>query len=244
MKHIAKTGAPRRYLDWCKAVKGKGNEDYRRLQNPEKEILQKALLDEQGFICAYTMRRIDFRCSHIEHIKPETLCRTEDKLKGVKGSDLEYRNLLACFPKEGMSANYRYGAQAKGHWWENNGESFISPLNIQCESLLTFNLKGEVDPAENNINAKKTIGILKLDHASLTDDRRRAIQQFIFGPSGDDPISIPKARQAINDIKTRSKSGVFVEFCIAIKYALAEHIKNVEKRSQKKKAIQQTKAKK
>ena len=130
MKYIKKLGAPREYTDWRKAVKGKENEDYRNLPNPEKGILHDALLKEQGCLCGYTMRRIDKGTSHIEHIKPETICRDE-----LRGSDLDYENMLDCYPKEGMATNYRYGAQVKDNWWDNNGTEFISPLNQQCENL-------------------------------------------------------------------------------------------------------------
>ena len=194
---------------------------------------------EQGGLCGYTMRRIQQESSHIEHIKPESVCRDE-----LKGSDLDYNNLLACYPQEGMATSYRYGAQFKDKWWENNGAEFISPLNPQCEILITFNLKGEVSAHQNHASAKKTIQVLKLDHTSLTEDRRRAIEEFIYGPSGDDPLSQNKAIQAINEIIKANKKGDFVEFCIAIRYALKEYINYLQKITQKRKHIAKTKSKK
>ncbi len=238
MKRIVKKGAPKMYVDWCKAIEGTENEDYRNLQNPEKEKLHETLLNEQGCLCGYTMRRIQKSTSHIEHIKPQTLCRDE-----LTGSDLNYLNLLACFPKEGMVANYRYGAQFKGHWWDNNGKEFISPLSSQCENLITFNLKGEVKAYQDNPNAKQTIHILQLDNPILTDDRRQAIKEFIFGSSGANPISVHKAMQAINGI-TSKRNGEFVEFCIAIKYALIEYVQKLEKMAQKRKFAKQSQSKK
>lgn len=127
------------------------------------------------------------------------------------------------------------------NWWEDNGSQFISPLNPTCETQFNFNLKGEINHASDN--AKKTIEVLKLDHVILTEDRRRSIQTFIYGPKGDNPIGINKTLQAIQDITNRSNSGDYVEFCIAIRYALQLHLNNLHKAGQKRKFIAQAKKK-
>ncbi|CCH55572.1 hypothetical protein BN8_04839 [Fibrisoma limi BUZ 3] len=239
MKYITKQGAPRNYLDWCKANEGLNNEDYRCLQNPEKASLHETLIKEQGGLCAYTMRRIAVSSSHIEHIKPETLCRAE-----LRGSDLDYNNLVACFPKEGMTNPFRYGAQEKGDWWEDDGRDFVSPLHKNCEPKFIFNLKGEVAPFKGDHQAKKTIEVLKLDHNSLIEDRERAIKEFIFGPAGDSPLSPKKVDQAIRAVCERNKSGQFREYCVAIKHALMEYTRQQKKAAKKKKHIQAQQKKK
>lgn len=235
MKHIIKQGAPRDYLDWCKANKGLANEDYRCLQNPEKASLQEALINEQGGICAYTMRRITSNSSHIEHIKPESKCREDDKKDGKRGSDLDYSNMVACFPFEGMKADYRYGAQKKGGWWEDEGKDFVSPLHTHCEEKFTFNIKGEIYPTGGDTQAQTTINVLELDHESLTEDRKRAIAEFILGPNGDDPLSPKKAEQAIQTICELNKSAQYREFCVAIRHSLVEYIRNLERAAKRRK---------
>ena len=230
MKHIVKAGPPQEYIKWRADMNGTVNEDYRRFQNPEKELLHKKLLDEQGAICAYTMRRIQLVTSHIEHIKPEALCREEEK-----GSDLDYHNLVACYPRSGMKAEVRYGAQLKDDWWDDGGKEFISPLNNQCELQIFFNLKGEVYAKKGNSNALKTIDVLKLDHLSLTEDRKKAVEAFIFGPSGNEPLSLKKTERAIADICNRNSHGLIPEFCTAIRYALIDYLGVLNKNSQKKK---------
>lgn len=239
MKHIKKRRtAPREYRKWCKDHKGKENEDYRCLQNPEKDILHKALLEEQGFLCAYTLKKIEKDSSHIEHIKPETLCRKE-----LRGSDLIYENLVACFPKEGMKATCRYGAQVKDKWWEDEGRQFVSPLYGKCEALLVFNTKGEISAFQNDPDAKVTIDVLKLDNKILTEDRKRAIFEYINGQKGDDPLRKKDTEKAINIILKSNSKGEFVEFCVAIKHSLIEHITYLEKISAKMKYSKQQKQK-
>jgi uncharacterized protein (TIGR02646 family) len=226
MKYVRKTGAPHDYINWCNRVRGTDDEDYRRLRNPERSSLHRALLSEQGGLCAYTMRRINEKNSHIEHIKPEGLCRT-DRV----GSDLDYENLLACFPQEGMNRKCRYGAQLKDDWWANNGVDFVSPLRQDCEQRFCFDLDGEIHPVYNYQPAVETIRILRLDHKSLTEDRKRVIREFVLGESGSDAPSQTQASRLIQAICERGVDGHFREFCVAIRDALKEYIKTLRKRA-------------
>lgn len=233
MKYIRKHKAPpREYLNWCREMKGKNNEDYRCLQNPEKGILHNQLIAEQGNICAYTMKRIDKDISHIEHIKPESECRKDET-----GSDLYYTNLVACFPKDGMESKCRYGAQAKDSWWEEDGIHFVSPLHTRCQSLIQFNRKGEVLALGNNPDAINTISILKLDNDELTEERRRAISVFIEGKNGDSPMAKKFAETSISEVLKRRNDGSYFPFCMAIHYGLIEYIAYLEKISAKRRFI-------
>jgi uncharacterized protein (TIGR02646 family) len=224
MKHIQKAGAPHDYVNWCNEARGTVNEDYRCLQNPEKESLHQALIKEQGWLCAYTMRQIDEDGSHIEHIKPESLCRSEQT-----GSDLRYANLVACFPRDGMAAQYSYGARHKDDWWDNDGEGFVSPIDVNCETRFHFDLDGSIEAVENHPAALTTIRVLRLDHRSLSEDRMRAIHEFVYGPTGTEPLSKAQAIRAAESICNRSGSGRFHEFCVAIRDALAQHKRQLEK---------------
>jgi len=221
MKYVQKWGAPHQYRRWCREVKGTNKEDYREIPGGMKLAVLAALVKEQGEICAYTMKRIDAQNSHIEHIKPESLCRSDRK-----GSDLDFDNMLACFPRDGMSRACRYGAQKKDHWWDSS--LFISPLICSCEQRFRFNLEGEISVVGSNAAARKTIEVLALDHATLTEDRRRAIHEFIYGKGGDRPLSKAKATQLSHGICNRT-GGHFVEFCVAFRDALEEYTRYVEK---------------
>jgi uncharacterized protein (TIGR02646 family) len=141
MKHIQKAGAPRGYSQWCATVTGTHKADYRELPATEKQALLAALITEQGALCAYTMRRIGVDSAHVEHIKPESRCRADQP-----ESDLDYGNMVACFPREGMQKAYRYGAQKKDNWWENEGAEFVSPLRPVCERRFRFDLNEKLRP--------------------------------------------------------------------------------------------------
>jgi uncharacterized protein (TIGR02646 family) len=184
MKHIQKEGCPRAYSQWCAAVAGTNKADYREIPTTEKQALLAALIKEQGALCAYTMRRIGTNSAHIEHIKPESRCRADRP-----GSDLDYGNMVACFPRDGMRTAYRYGAQKKDNWWENDGAAFVSPLHQACERRFRFNLDGKIMAVASHSAAMTTIRILGLDHESLTEDRKRVIEEFIYGSQGNNPLS-------------------------------------------------------
>jgi uncharacterized protein (TIGR02646 family) len=195
-----------------------------------KASLHQCLLNEQGWICAYTMKRIDDANSHIEHIKPETLCRADQK-----GSDLDYDNLVTCFPLWGMDRKYRYGAQQKGDWWKNDGREFVSPLHPNCETRFRFDLEGNIAAVNGHKSAQKTIQVLGLDHGTLTEERRRVIEEFVYGETRDNPLSQTQASRAIGTICERDGAGCFHEFCMAIRDALVEHMKVLRKLARKRK---------
>jgi uncharacterized protein (TIGR02646 family) len=241
MKNILKQGSPHQYQEW-RRLSPNANYKVLGIPTPPKNFLYDRLLEEQGFLCAYTMKGLTQPTCHIEHIKPESRLREEDEANGTHGSDLDYENMIACFPRENMLEPYIYGARYKDDWWEGEGAEFVSPLNENCERNFGFNINGEIrglTPA-----GIKTIEVLGLDHASLTEDRQRTIDEFINGPDRQSPLSTKQTQFYIGNICMRSKkSGKFHEFCVAIQHALHEHSNNLRKQAVKRKAIQAQKNK-
>lgn len=219
MKYIRKTACPRVYSAWCAQVEGTDKSDWREVFSNHKELLLAAMIADQGGLCAYTMRRIGDGSSHVEHIKPQSRCREE-----LHGSDLDYANLVACFPRHEVRGQPRYGARLKGNWWDNDGTEFVSPLQPACEQVFRFRLNGEIEPIDNRTDARTTIAVLGLDHGILTEDRKRAIEEFVYGPTGDAPMSYAAARRAQTSICNRRGNSLFNEFCVAIRAALEEHM--------------------
>ncbi|PIF34541.1 uncharacterized protein (TIGR02646 family) [Flavobacterium sp. 9] len=241
MRRIVKKGEPKELIDYKLSNKDvKKNLDYRYLGAKERGPLKETLIMEQGYLCAYTMKRISMDTCHIEHIKPEGLCR-EQANRGLQTvSDLDYLNMVACFPKEGMSSKIRYGAQFKDNWWDDDGRNFISPLASNCEDQFSFDIKGNI--SGTTVSARTTIDVLKLDHGSLTEDRKRAIDTFLYGEN-QKPISKAKAQSALIEIM-QLQSGMYPQFCLTIKWALQEHISRIDKLALKAKHIKSAKNKK
>lgn len=231
MKFIQKAGCPHAYSSWCSGVAETDKADWRQVPSAKKAQLLEALLKEQGGLCAYTMRRIDNSSAHVEHIKPQSRCRAD-----VHGSDLDYDNLVACFPRDGMMTAYRYGAQKKDRWWENDGAEFVSPLQKACERVLRFGIDGQIEAVGTGAAPRTTINVLGLDHKSLTEDRKRVIEEFIYGPKRDDPLSPANAKRARDTICVRDGHGRFYEFCVAIRGAIDDHLSSLTKLAQRRQA--------
>ncbi len=233
MKFVNKGAPPSKYRAWLRTVAGTET-DYRSMPGDIKSAIISALIKEQGEICGYTMKRIDENSSHVEHVKPETVCRAENV-----GSDLHFDNMLACFPRTGMIASDRYGAQKKGSWWKP--ELFVSPFAASCERRFRFSHDGSIEPVNDDAAAKETIGILGLDHKTLTEDRRRAIKTYIFGGDGCTPLSKGEAEFLLRNVCNKS-AGKFDEFCVALRDALEDHIKYLKKLSRQKVYAQKSRA--
>lgn len=240
MKRIIKGHEPQELLDFKKLNKNV-EVDYNSLGARERTPIKESLLNEQGFICAYTLKRINFEGSHIEHVKPEELCR-QLKRQGVDTiSDLDYSNMVACFPKEfsGSSRKKFYGAYKKDDWWENDGDNFISPLRIDCENHFKYNKDGSVGYLTDK--GKKTIEVLNLNHDILKNDRERAINSFIY--KDNKPLNQSQTNQAIDSICVKYNNN-YREFCVAIRDALKDHLLFLDRIKKKNKIISNAKKRK
>jgi hypothetical protein len=139
-----------------------------------------------------------------------------------------------------MQRAYRYGAQKKDNWWENDGVEFVSPLHPVCERRFRFDLNGKIVAVANYPAALATIRVLALDHESLTEDRKRVIEEFIYGPQRDEPLSPAHAQRALEAICERDRQGRFYEFCIAIRHALEAHVQALHRIAQRRRAVRRT----
>lgn len=231
MKKITKIGAPHNYINWRKDIVGTSEEHYRRLRNPLKGELHDVLLKEQGYLCAYTLKRIKRQNSHIEHIKPESVCRSEEN---GTGTDLDYDNMVTCYPRSGMKKPFRYGAPLKDAWWEEEGKNFVSPLTGSCETCFKYNADGQVAAVGNYEPAKITIDLLALNHPSLAEERKNAIAEFIYGSKA---LSLKQTEKAIKEIYDKNATGKLKVFCVAVHHALLDYQKLLQKRMRKRKAM-------
>jgi uncharacterized protein (TIGR02646 family) len=220
MKWILKKTEPSQLAEWRSRNKKDINFDYDLMRKDHKVVnaVVDALLEEQGYLCAYTGVRIDKDKCHIEHLKPQTHCNRQETVM--------YTNIVACFPEPNRSHRLPFGAQQKDQWPDSSQEHlFISPLDPICETRFFFDLKGNILFTENDEAAETTIKKLGLDHKYLIAWRRAEIQGVI-GKNNDLPLSA--ARRRLNQLKAR-KDGPFEQFCFVLIQALEKHIKRVEK---------------
>lgn len=215
MRKITKTHQPVSLRDWRDENKDIDH-DYRALLGSQAHIdLKQLLIAEQGSLCAYTGRRIDSTTCHVEHVKPQNRC--------VGWEDVEYKNVVACFPADGGDTSYGYGAPIKAGWW--NQQEFISPLSHDCERRFSFVWSGKIKANLNDhVAANTTIEVIQLDNDSLTKLRKARINAFFGFSAKSKPLSVVDAQAALANIDKKDSDGKLSEFCFVLKQLLPKYI--------------------
>lgn len=217
MRRITKTHAPKELQDWLRK-NHEINHSYDDLKGTEAHAaLKMKLLEEQGAICAYTGQCISKDTAHVEHIKPQKECD--------EWEDVDYKNVVACFPGNGGDVSHGYGAPVKKGWWDE--AQFVSPLMEDCEHHFRFSWSGKITPfPDEHEAAKQTIKQLNLGHEELRKLRKARIDGFFgFGRwRSTRPLTIDEARRALVNIDRLDESGRLKEFCFVLKQLLPKYI--------------------
>lgn len=218
MRWIRKQNEPRQLTEWRSRYCNDINFGYDLLRKDcdTTAAVHSSLLEEQGWLCAYTGLRIEANSSHIEHLKPQTHCQGSETVT--------YTNIVACCPAPN-TPNLPYGAKKKDDWPSPSEEHlFVSPLNQTCNDRFTFTLKGKIKAQDADLAAKTTIAKLALDHRDLEAYRRAAIQGTL---GKENSLPLKEAKQRLKQIKAPT-SGKLDPFCFVLVQALEKHIKRIE----------------
>jgi uncharacterized protein (TIGR02646 family) len=242
MKHITKKKPPPSLIKWYGNEKGL-NRSYKKgsLDAEILEDIRKSLLEEQGYLCCYTGKRIDLKSSHIEHIKPQAVSRNNRK-NGIEDyDDVKYQNMLAAYPlklfvrdaKTGKEKHVKcaFGAEAR-----DDKELPISPLQKNCEQRFSFNALGEIFPTNKmDAAAENTIKLLKLYHKDLIRERRTVIAAMLSQTD----LTEPQAKKAVGRALERDETNRFKPFCLVLKFACELRLKKIERDQNAKKYSRQ-----
>jgi uncharacterized protein (TIGR02646 family) len=161
MKQIVKTQPPKSFIEFC----AKPFAIYDGSDFPKDELRQN-LLNEQGHICCYCVKRIP-------EINPPNLkvehfsCQAENE-----HLQLSYSNLLAsCTGNEGQPKKMQTCDTKKA-----NSLLTINPIaNLpNCETLFKFNADGEISSIIGNAEIDRQINdVLNLNMQTLKEGRRQ-----------------------------------------------------------------------
>jgi uncharacterized protein (TIGR02646 family) len=219
MKCIQKKNEPDELKEWRSRYSNDINFDYELMRKDHNvvEAVTRSLLEEQGWLCAYTGLSIDEQKCHLEHLKPQKHC--------TAGETVLYSNIVACYPEPNTPYKLPYGAHKKDHWpVPNEQHLFVSPLDPSCESRFIFNLRGQIKSKAGDQAAAMTITKLGLDYSVLEDKRKAAIQGTI-GKEND--LSLKDARRRLRNLKNR-QGDKLDEFCFVLVQSLEKHISRLE----------------
>ena len=162
MRKIDKSSEPREWKDYRKTPG---------VRYHSFDFLVNALLDEQGYICAYCERRIphhDVQLEEdhrIEHLNSQKKGRELDD-----NSDLDYGNMVICCPGNILNNKKEYHCdKAKG-----SKELTISPLNAAMMSTIRFTPTGKIASTDDKLNSELGKDGLNLNNQRLVEHRQEA----------------------------------------------------------------------
>ncbi len=222
MKFIQKNPEPDAFIQWKQQTTADWQPGWDNFQKPEKTIVHRALITEQGHICCYCSQRITQASSHIEHFQPRT---------SYPELSLRYNNFLAScpgYPKELESTTnvtklpQEFCGQRKGAWFDLN--LTVSPLQLNCASYFRYTRIGEILPAQDLTKvaaAEATIENLGLGNPKLIRLRRAAIDAAL---QDIDTFTDEDIQKLIDGYDHPDNSGKHIPFCNAVIYMLRQII--------------------
>ncbi len=233
MRTIKKGAEPAALRQWKKANKAAPqNLAYGNLPQAERASVAEALLREQGWLCAYTLMRLDtVDACHIEHVEPQGM---------APGKDLDYANMAACFPRNGGDVTHGYGAPVKGGGAIKLNVDFVSPHTKGCEARFLFDAQGGVRAPLNDVAARKTIERLRLCHPSLEELRKQAMKAYGLTLDTRGLRKPPKrltaaqARQLASQLQKPEPQTLRLEpFCVALAQVATAYARRETERSRR-----------
>lgn len=235
MRSITKRAEPRAFRDWKAQMQSSPqNLTYDNLPTGEKDAIKASLLEEQGNLCAYTMRRLQrVDDCHIEHVQPQ---------KAAPGLDLDYANMAACFPAAGGDTSCGYGAPIKGGSPVVLNVTFVSPHSQGCEQRFIYTADGGVQAQNGDAAAAATVDLLKLGERKLAELRRAAIEahgltlRTQWARKRHSLKSAAQARRFANEVLQPDAMGRLEPFCVALAQVALRYAEKEEARAQRQRA--------
>lgn len=155
------TQACKRVLQYAVSSK----EEYRDISSKDKEIIKDSLLKEQGYLCAYCMKRLDnTNYVKIEHIAPQSV---------YPDKSLSYRNMLAvCDGNEGNPYPFQTCDTHK-----RDSEIKADPTEPSVIETIYYSHSGEIHSSDNRINDDlNDVLNLNAKGSYLVESRRDALK--------------------------------------------------------------------
>lgn len=178
----------------------------------DKDDIRDALLRDQGYLCAYCMKRIDKSNMKIEHYKPQSK---------YGDLDLDYRNMLGVCDRNSKVGDNKKEQICDTH--KGNYEIVVNPLEQSSIDLIKYKNDGTIYSDDEVINKdlNETLN-LNCDAVFLKSNRKEALdslKKFISKKSPDKTcsndllIKIKRMYEAFDaDGKRKPFSGIILYY--------------------------------
>lgn len=170
------------------------NSSYSNFSNSNGKLdVKQSLLDEQGYICAYCMDRINDENIRIEHIEAQSNNRE---------LDLDYSNMIGVC--KGSINNQRYCENNRG-----NTHLKVNPLDIKTLKEICYTKIGEIFSNDEVINTDIDI-TLNLNIQHIKENRKRTylgVKQILIKKSPENKWSKELIQKELNKWKNKQRSS-------------------------------------
>lgn len=144
-------------------------------ETAHKDALRLALLEEQGGLCGYCMRRISFVAgtqtdTRIEHLKPRTLSLAEGKPEET----LSYGNMILCCNGDIDGSKNLHCDAGKGE-----KEIHFKPFDAAAITTISFSSKDGSIRSSNDVYDSDLNKVLNLNHPRLAANRLAVIKGLV-----------------------------------------------------------------
>lgn len=175
-----------------------------------KRALKQSLLEEQGYICCYCMKRINMDNSTIEHWNPQC---------SLDNTNLDYSNLFVV-------CNGNPGKPKDTHCDEHKGKIGIKylPTDPKVESETKYRGNGEIYSDDEDWN-KCLNDVLNLNFLRLVLNRKAVVDGVTASLSkikGSAPRGVLDRK--LREWNCKDNSGMFKEYCAVVIYYLKKRI--------------------
>jgi len=175
------------------------------------QLLKKALLTDQGYLCGYCMRRISLKRDAQNDNKPRVEVEHYLSQEAAPTMTLNYGNLLGVCNGNLFDSEHCDKSKKKFLLKE------INPLKREVETLVTYNLDGTIKSAKNNTDVEDDLNtLLNLNNQNLKDARKNVIniaKELMIKKYTIKVWTKALIQKEIDLWKTKDKNGKFRPFC-------------------------------
>lgn len=175
--------------------------------------LREALLRDQGYLCAYCMRRIPVKdtaaneTSRIEHIVPQSALSSDKEC-------MDYDNMVVCCPGalEGVD-------ESATHCDRHKAETPISFSPMDSNFIATLEYQSDGTIVSTNAQYDSEINEILNLNISLLKDNRREVKKSVVRALGRGVWKGPDLKRLIDAFSSLDRDGQLKPFCgVAIWY--------------------------
>lgn len=137
-----------------------------------EQLLKKALLDEQGHLCAYCNGRISLKLN--ENGKPRIEVEHFLSQDAHPEKDLDYENLLGVCNGITIQKNEHCDKSKKAEPLQK-----LDPRHASIESKLTYSLKGFISTVKADPIVEADLKLLNLNDSFIVGSRKQAMDEAL-----------------------------------------------------------------